>query len=89
MLARLSAIFLLALPAFAAPGSYNAPASSTLAGLLGVAVGSVGIQLGLDCTPVGVAGGAGQECNGQAACCASTNENGVATLGCMPFNINL
>ncbi|KAG6818295.1 hypothetical protein H0H93_006201 [Arthromyces matolae] len=69
---------------------FGTPATQDLAsGLLNIALGAIGVQAGFDCVPVGVAGGGGQECNAQTACCSDENFNGgLIGLACMPFNLN-
>ncbi|CAO3610059.1 unnamed protein product [Cunninghamella echinulata] len=46
-------------------------------------------QFGIDCTPVGVLGGAGNNCNAQPVCCEKVQTNALVAISCVPININL
>ncbi|KDR81005.1 hypothetical protein GALMADRAFT_136068 [Galerina marginata CBS 339.88] len=60
-----------------------------LAGLLGVVLGSVTGQVGVNCSPITVIGGAGNSCSAQPVCCTGNSFSGLLVLGCSPININL
>ncbi|KAI6024248.1 hydrophobin-251 [Pisolithus marmoratus] len=63
---------------------------TTLLGLLGVALGSVTGQVGLNCSPITALGvGSGASCTSQAACCTGDSFNGLINVGCSPINLSL
>ncbi|KAK0200381.1 hydrophobin-251 [Desarmillaria ectypa] len=61
----------------------------TLLGLLGVVVGSVGVDVGITCSPLSVIGVGGNSCSAQTVCCANNSFNGVVAIGCTPINVGL
>ncbi|TFK37191.1 hypothetical protein BDQ12DRAFT_608162, partial [Crucibulum laeve] len=60
-----------------------------LTGLAGAIVGPISGQVGATCSPVTVAGLAGNSCSAQTVCCSHNNFNGVVALGCTPINVGL
>ncbi|KAK0187134.1 hydrophobin 2 [Armillaria mellea] len=60
-----------------------------LSGLLGVALGALGLNVGLGCSPISVIGIGGNSCSAQTVCCEGNTFNGLIALGCMPINIGL
>ncbi|KAH7913048.1 fungal hydrophobin-domain-containing protein [Hygrophoropsis aurantiaca] len=61
-----------------------------LLGLLGIVVGDITGQVGLNCSPVDVIGlGSGATCNQEPVCCTNNQFNGLVNLGCSPLNIGL
>ncbi|KAF8552303.1 fungal hydrophobin [Imleria badia] len=61
-----------------------------LLGLLGLNLGSIVGDIGLECTPINVIGvGSGANCNQQAACCTGETQNGLINVGCSPINLGL
>ncbi|KAF5326106.1 hypothetical protein D9611_000582 [Ephemerocybe angulata] len=67
----------------------NAPAVSTLLGLLGIVLQDVTALVGVTCSPISVIGVAGNSCSAQPVCCTNNTFNGVVALGCSPVNLNL
>ncbi|KAK0200379.1 hydrophobin-251 [Desarmillaria ectypa] len=63
--------------------------ATTLLGLLGVVVGSVGVDVGITCSPLSVIGVGGNSCSAQTVCCANNSFNGVIAVGCTPLNVGL
>ncbi|KAF8888400.1 fungal hydrophobin-domain-containing protein [Gymnopilus junonius] len=72
--------------------SLNAPNSSSVAdvlGLLGVVVGSLTGQVGLQCTPItGIGAGVGANCASTPVCCDKTFDNQLVGINCTPITIN-
>ncbi|PPQ78970.1 hypothetical protein CVT26_003827 [Gymnopilus dilepis] len=62
---------------------------TTLLGLLGIVLGDVTGQVGLNCSPITVIGASGTDCNEQPVCCTGNTFNGLITVGCTPVNVNL
>ncbi|KIJ69689.1 hypothetical protein HYDPIDRAFT_104286 [Hydnomerulius pinastri MD-312] len=101
MLARVSALFLLALPLLVAAdcntGSINCcnsvqqandPSTVGIFSLLGLAAPLTG-QVGFGCSPLTVVGtGKGANCQQQPVCCTGNHFNGLINVGCSPVNIN-
>ncbi|KAI9573473.1 fungal hydrophobin [Boletus coccyginus] len=56
-------------------------------GLLEVAT-EIGGLVGLNCSPLGVAGVSGNSCTQQPVCCTNNDFNGLVNLGCSPINVN-
>jgi len=69
--------------------SGDAPAVTTLLGLLGVVVQGVVANVGLTCDPISVIGLGSNSCNQEPVCCENNNFNGLISLGCSPVNLNL
>ncbi|KAF8155772.1 fungal hydrophobin-domain-containing protein [Crassisporium funariophilum] len=62
---------------------------TSILGLLGVVVGSVTGQVGVNCSPISVVGVGGNSCSAQPVCCTGNSFNGIINLGCSPINLNL
>ncbi|KAK0236362.1 hydrophobin-251 [Armillaria nabsnona] len=62
---------------------------ATLLGLLGVALGSIGANVGVTCSPISVIGIGGNSCSAQTVCCEDNSFNGLVALGCTPINVGL
>ncbi|KAF8886037.1 hydrophobin-251 [Infundibulicybe gibba] len=62
---------------------------ASLAGLLGIDLGSITGLVGLSCSPISVAGIGGNSCSAQPVCCTNNSFQGVLALGCSPINLNL
>ncbi|KAF8887547.1 fungal hydrophobin-domain-containing protein [Infundibulicybe gibba] len=60
-----------------------------LAGLLGVVLGGLTSQVGVNCSPITVIGASGNSCSAQPACCTGNTFSGLLTVGCSPINLNL
>ncbi|TEB23099.1 hydrophobin-251 [Coprinellus micaceus] len=65
------------------------PVVGLLAGLLGIVLGPLTGQVGLNCSPISVIGLPGNSCSAQPVCCTGNNFNGLIVVGCSPININL
>ncbi|KAK0458178.1 hydrophobin 2 [Desarmillaria tabescens] len=67
------------------------PVQSALAALtaLGVGLGDITADVGLECDPITVIGAGTNQCSSQAACCTGENYNGLAVLGCIPVNVGV
>ncbi|KAK0215367.1 hydrophobin [Armillaria nabsnona] len=61
----------------------------TLAGLLGIALGSLTGNVGLTCSPITAIGLGTTQCSNQVVCCQNNNFNGLIALGCTPINVAL
>ncbi|KAK0200382.1 hydrophobin 2 [Desarmillaria ectypa] len=102
---RVVPAFLLALPLLASAGetgcstgtvqccqqveSADSNIVSTLSGLLGIALGALGLDVGITCSPISVIGVGGNSCSAQTVCCSGNTFNGLIALGCTPINIGL
>ncbi|KAJ3551688.1 hypothetical protein NP233_g13033 [Leucocoprinus birnbaumii] len=62
---------------------------SQLAGLLGIALGSITGLVGLNCSPLSILGVGGNSCSAQPVCCTGNSFSGLISLGCNPINLNL
>ncbi|KAI6144222.1 fungal hydrophobin-domain-containing protein [Pisolithus tinctorius] len=63
---------------------------TSLLGLLGLSLGSITGQVGLNCSPITALGvGSGASCTSQAACCTGDSFNGLINVGCTPINLSL
>ncbi|KAF8886005.1 fungal hydrophobin-domain-containing protein [Infundibulicybe gibba] len=69
--------------------SASTTALASLAGLLGISLGSITGLVGLSCSPISVAGIGGNSCSAQPVCCTNNSFSGVLALGCSPINLNL
>ncbi|KAF9267200.1 fungal hydrophobin, partial [Marasmius fiardii PR-910] len=58
------------------------PAVLSQLGLLGVALDSLDLDVGLTCTPISLIGAAINSCKGQTVCCRDNSFNGVIAVGC-------
>ncbi|GJJ13618.1 hypothetical protein Clacol_007874 [Clathrus columnatus] len=59
---------------------------SELAGLLGITLPNIGLQVGLGCSPITLAGlGLGAGCEQQPVCCTGNSFQGLINLGCSPL----
>ncbi|KAF8652355.1 hypothetical protein AX16_004385 [Volvariella volvacea WC 439] len=67
----------------------KSPLTSTLAGLLGIVLGPITGQVGINCTPIDIIGVGGNSCTTQPVCCTGNNYNGLLVVGCTPLNVNL
>ncbi|TFK93317.1 fungal hydrophobin, partial [Polyporus arcularius HHB13444] len=68
--------------------SASDPSTATLAGLLGVVLGSVTGQVGLDCTPISVVSiASGNACSAQAVCCTNNSYGTLVSAGCIPVKL--
>ncbi|KAF8159213.1 hydrophobin-263 [Crassisporium funariophilum] len=65
------------------------PVVGLLAGLLGIVLGPITGQVGLNCSPLTVIGVGGNSCSAQPVCCTGNSFNGLIVLGCTPINLNL
>ena len=63
-------------------------ALASLAGLLGIDLGSITGLVGLTCSPISVSGLGGNSCSSQPVCCTNNSFSGLIALGCTPVNIN-
>ncbi|PBK62623.1 fungal hydrophobin [Armillaria solidipes] len=102
---RVVPAFLLALPLLASAGdagcttgqinccqqveSAESNVAQALSGLLGIALGALGLNVGLTCSPISVIGIGGNSCSAQTVCCTGNSFNGLIALGCTPINIGL
>ncbi|KAF8954462.1 fungal hydrophobin-domain-containing protein [Flammula alnicola] len=73
----------------AAPPFKRTTTLASLAGLLGLDLGSITGLIGLTCSPLDILGIGGNSCSQQPVCCSNNNFNGVIALGCNPINLNL
>ncbi|KDR72928.1 hypothetical protein GALMADRAFT_73295 [Galerina marginata CBS 339.88] len=63
--------------------------ANLLTSLLGIAVGTVSGQLGVQCSPITLIGtGEGASCSSSPVCCSNNSFNGLVAIGCSPININ-
>ncbi|KAI6015318.1 fungal hydrophobin-domain-containing protein [Pisolithus orientalis] len=63
---------------------------TSLLGLLGLSLGSITGQVGLNCSPITALGvGSGASCTSQAACCTGDSFNGLINVGCTSINLSL
>ncbi|KAF9562988.1 fungal hydrophobin [Agrocybe pediades] len=67
----------------------NSTSITQLAGLLGIALPSLGLLAGLSCSPLNILGIGGNSCSSQPVCCSQNNFGGLLALGCNPINLNL
>ncbi|EIW86203.1 fungal hydrophobin [Coniophora puteana RWD-64-598 SS2] len=58
-------------------------------GLLGIVVGEVTGQVGVDCSPIGALSSGGGQCNQHPVCCTNNTFKGLVNLGCSPINVGL
>ena len=58
-----------------------------LAGLLGIALPSLGGMVGLSCSPISIGGVGGSNCSAQPVCCTGNVFSGLIAAGCTPINI--
>ncbi|KAK7472328.1 hypothetical protein VKT23_000447 [Stygiomarasmius scandens] len=65
------------------------PLLGLLLGLLGIVLGPINAEVGLNCSPISVIGVGGNSCTAQPACCQDNNFNGLITVGCSPVSISL
>ncbi|KIM37624.1 hypothetical protein M413DRAFT_76973 [Hebeloma cylindrosporum] len=64
--------------------------ATLLASLLGLVLGPVTTQVGLQCSPLSVIGiGSGSSCSSQPVCCSDNSFNGLVAVGCSPINLNI
>ncbi|KAF8437520.1 fungal hydrophobin-domain-containing protein [Boletus edulis BED1] len=70
--------------------SQNPSSFGGLSGLLGLLNG-IGINAGIECTPVTVIGllSNGAQCTQQTACCTNVKQNGLINVACSPIAIPL
>ncbi|KAF8187169.1 type 1 hydrophobin [Pholiota molesta] len=70
--------------------SASTPGMSSLIALLGASLSGFTGQVGLNCSPLGVAAiSGGSSCTSQPVCCDGNNFNGAVVLGCSPINLSL
>ncbi|KAF4621007.1 hypothetical protein D9613_000979 [Agrocybe pediades] len=62
---------------------------ASLAGLLGIDLGSITGLVGLSCSPLNILGVGGNSCSAQPVCCTGNTFSGLISLGCNPINLNL
>ncbi|OJT14174.1 Fruiting body protein SC1 [Trametes pubescens] len=100
MFARFAAIAL-ALPLLAAAQNCNtgpiqccnsvesssSDAGTALLSLLGVAVGNIVGQIGLQCSPLSVVGVGSEACGAHPVCCQNNNVGGLISVGCIPVEL--
>ncbi|KDR75554.1 hypothetical protein GALMADRAFT_121639 [Galerina marginata CBS 339.88] len=67
----------------------NSTSITELAGLLGIALPSLGALVGLSCSPLSILGIGGNSCSAQPVCCTGNTFGGLLALGCNPINLNL
>ncbi|KAF8966177.1 hydrophobin [Flammula alnicola] len=60
-----------------------------LLGVLGIVIQGVEALVGIQCSPIDIAGIGQNSCNEQPVCCENTSFNGLIAIGCVPININL
>ncbi|KIM37597.1 hypothetical protein M413DRAFT_258079 [Hebeloma cylindrosporum] len=64
--------------------------ANLLTSLLGLALGPVTGQVGVQCSPLSVIGlGKGASCSSQPVCCSNNSFNGLIAVGCSPINVNV
>ncbi|PAV14933.1 hydrophobin 2 [Pyrrhoderma noxium] len=64
--------------------------ASRLFSLLGFVPQDANVPVGMDCTPINIAGvGSGGSCNAQTVCCENTQFNGLINIGCSPISFSL
>ncbi|EIW80221.1 fungal hydrophobin [Coniophora puteana RWD-64-598 SS2] len=69
--------------------SASSPQVATVLGLLGIVVGDITGQVGLQCSPLSVLSSGGGTCNQEPVCCTNNSFNGLVNLGCSPINVGL
>ncbi|KAH9475250.1 Fruiting body protein SC1 [Psilocybe cubensis] len=69
--------------------SSDSSEANLLRTLLGVVLGPVTGQIGLQCTPLSVLAVSGNSCSSQPVCCTDNTFNGLINVGCTPINVNL
>ncbi|KAL1947136.1 hypothetical protein VTO73DRAFT_14097 [Trametes versicolor] len=98
MFARVAALAL-ALPILAAAQSCNtgpvqccnsleksdSAAGTAILSTLGLGLGDVTGQIGLQCSPLSAAGVGSSSCKSSPVCCQNNNVGGAVSIGCMPI----
>ncbi|TFK66083.1 fungal hydrophobin, partial [Pluteus cervinus] len=60
---------------------------TSLAGLLGISLGSITGLVGVTCSPLSVIGVGSNSCSQQPVCCENNSFNGILALGCNSINL--
>ncbi|RDX54524.1 fungal hydrophobin [Polyporus arcularius HHB13444] len=63
----------------------NESAISVLLGLVGVDVGSITGQVGLQCSGLSAVGVGSNSCSSNTVCCQNNNVGGLISIGCAPI----
>ncbi|TFK93318.1 fungal hydrophobin, partial [Polyporus arcularius HHB13444] len=66
------------------------PSVASMAGLLGILLGPITGQVGLDCSPISVISiASGNACKAQAVCCTDNSyaSGSLISLGCLPVQL--
>jgi len=69
--------------------SANSTEVTNILGPLGVVLGDLTAQVGLQCSPLSILSTGGNTCDQQPVCCTGNNIKGLVNLGCSPLNVGL
>ncbi|RDB19601.1 Fruiting body protein SC1 [Hypsizygus marmoreus] len=68
----------------------QSPGVTDILALVGIDIGAITGQVGLQCSPLTVIGaGSGANCVSQPVCCEDNKFGGLIAVGCSPINLGL